>query len=249
MLTIQRISLILALAFPLVIFGQHNTDVPVPYRLRTIPWSVGLGVNAINNDSKPDGFFASSQSFSILPAPSRASVLYHFNDFMEFEGAISINRYKAYQAYYDPNALYKINDSVFVAYVPPAPRSSMFFALDVHAQFSIPGLNRKTRNYFKPYLAVGPGLTIRQGFGLITTTNVGIGFYSWITYNWGLQFQSMVKLANASPFLDNGGNYMQHSLTLKYHLGGNPKNNNNFSKSKHPAVKKKYKFKPEKKTT
>ncbi len=249
MLTIQRISLLLVFVFPFIGIAQHNTGEEVPYRLRTIPWSVGLGVNAINNDGKPDGFFGPTQSFHFLPAPSRLSVLYHFNDFLELEGALSVNKYKAYQEYYDPNALVQINDSVFVAYVPPAPRSALFFALDVHAQFSIPGLNARTRNYFKPYLAIGPGVTLRQGFGITTTTNVGLGFYSWFTYNWGVQFQSMVKLANAAPFFDNGGNYMQHSFTIMYHLGGDPKNNNNFSKSKHPAVKKKYKFKPDKKTT
>lgn len=249
MLTFLRISLLLVLAFPFFVTGQHNTDVKVPYRLKTIPWSVGLGINAINNDNKPDGFFSSNQSFNILPAPSRASVLYHFNDFMEFEGVMSINKYKGYQEYYNPKDSVMLSDGSYVPFIPPAPRSAMFFSLDVHAQFSIPGLNAKTRNYFKPYLVVGPGLTLRQGFGMTTTTNVGIGFYSWFTYNWGVQFQSMVKLANAAPFFDNGGNYMQHSFSLMYHLGGDPKNNNNFSKSKHPAVKKKYKFKPDKKTT
>lgn len=249
MLKIQRISLLLVIAFPFISLGQHNTDVTVPYRLKTIPWSVGLGVNAINNDSKPDGFFSSNQSLNFLPAPSRVSALYHFNNFLEFEGVLSVNRYKAYQEYYDPNRLVQINDSVYIAYAPPAPRSSFFMSLDVHAQFSIPGLNAKTKNYFKPYLAIGPGVTLRQGFGVTTTSNVGLGFYSWFTYNWGVQFQSMVKLNNAAPFFDNGGNYMQHSFSIMYHLGGDPKNNNNFSKSKHPATKKKYKFKPDKKST
>lgn len=246
MLIFQRISLLLVIVLPFVGLGQHNTGETVPYRLKTIPWSVGLGVNAINNDSKPDGFFGPNQSFNILPAPSRAAVLYHFADFLEFEGALSINRYKAYQEYYDPNRLVQINDTVYVPYLPPAPVSSIFFSLDVQAQFSIPGLNRKTNNLFRPYLAIGPGITFRQGFGITSTSNVGVGFYSWFTYNWGVQFQSMVKLNNAAPFFDNGGNYMQHSFTLMYHLGGDPKNNNNFSKAKHPGTKKKYKFKPDK---
>lgn len=252
MLTIQRISLLLVLALPFLSSAQHNTGETVPYRLKTIPWSVGLGVNAVNNDSKPDGFFGAGQSFNFLPAPSRLAVLYHFNDYMELEGALTVNRYTAYRKYYDPNStvtVYVNDTAVEVPYTPPAAKSAMFFALDVHAQFSLPGLNAKTKNFFKPYLAIGPGVTLRQGFGVVTTTNVGLGFYSWFTYNWGVQFQSMAKLANAAPFFDNGGNYMQHSFTIMYHLGGDPKNNNNFSKSKHPGVKKKYKFKPDKKST
>lgn len=239
MTTLQRFSLLLVFALPFISIAQHNTGETVPYRLKTIPWSVGLGVNAINLDSKPGDFFASTQSYIMLPAPSRVSGLYHFRDFLEFEGALTANRYR----YNEINRTY-INDTMY--YVTYTPKVSILVALDVNAQFSIPGLNNKTRNFFKPYLALGAGGTFRQDVGFSSTTNVGIGFYSWFTYNWGIQFQALAKLHNGAPFFDNNSNYLQHSFSLMYHFGGDPKNNNNFSKAKHPGTKKKYKFKPDK---
>jgi hypothetical protein len=234
-----RFFIFLLLAIPFMSNGQHNTDVAIPYRLKTIPWAIGMGINLVNNESNLEGVYNSKHNYTMLPIPSRGSLIYDFKKYLNIEGVTSLNRYR-YETY---NYSY-FNDTLRATV---NAKSSLLFMMDLHAQFSIPKLNAKMKNYLKPYLVVGPGITFRQGFAVKTTTNVGIGFYSWITYNWGLQVQSLVKISNSKPFLDNGYNYVQHSFSIVYHLGGNPKDNNDFSKSKHPAIKKKYKFKPDKK--
>ncbi|MDD2983081.1 MAG: hypothetical protein PHQ74_06805 [Crocinitomicaceae bacterium] len=238
MLKNVQLSILLLLALPFFGFGQHNTDVDIPYRLRTIPWAIGGGINLVNYESDFDGVYNGKHDYTILPIPSRGNLIYDFKRYLNIEGVTSLNRYR-----YTTNKYTYVNDTLRAT---ATNRTSLLFMMDLHGQFSIPSLNAKMQNYFKPYLVVGPGITFRQGFPVKTTTNVGIGFYSWITYNWGLQVQSLVKLSNSKPFLDNGYNYVQHSFSIVYHLGGNPRDNNDFSKSKHPAAKKKYKFKPEK---
>lgn len=219
-LNFNKINLLL-LSYILVSITSLAQKSKPNMRIRPVnPWFIGLGTNIVQDNGSP--------FFNIPPFPSRLSGGKQMNQYITLEGSLTYNRY---------TTRVKAENAVSGANVT-------LFSFDIQGQFDVPQFNTLTQNKFNPYLTAGLGFSSKSGLPVsqFTTTNIGIGFYSWFTKRWGLQVQSCAKFGNTMPFLTNSGNYMQHSLGVVYQFIPYDRNSN-FGKRKHPEVRKKRRYK------
>jgi OmpA-OmpF porin, OOP family len=185
------------------------------------PWTIGLGTNIISdNGLRSKGLFKVSESWMVVPFPSRISLERELGLDFSLEVVSSVNSFK-------PG---KLGSS----FLSTTPRDYM--SLDFLVKFKLDDIIGRISPYFSPYMFGGFGFyslgssTVQSLNGnqfvqpLIQTStlNLGIGWNTWISPALGINFQSVGKFVGNKPDLSTpASNHIQHSVGLIYRYTGN----------------------------
>ena len=159
-------------------------------------WLVTLGTNFVDDSGDEFGKLLDLQeSWNTVPYPSRISVGRYFKNGLGLEAIGSYNKYKAGKII-DRN----IN-----------PTDIDYWAIDFRVSYDLNMILGET-GLFDPYIGIGAGYTDanNQGRG---TYNAIIGFRTWFSDHWGLDFNSTGKWAMDTQ---NATNHIQHAVGVAY---------------------------------
>ncbi|WP_420600869.1 OmpA family protein [Flagellimonas sp.] len=192
-------SLVLTLIL-LVSLGASGQDVQLTKKdsVVTSYWLVTLGTNFV--DDSGDAFgrlfdFGEGWHWHTVPYPSRASIGRYFKNGLGAEAVASYNKYKAG----------KIVDGVAI------PEDVDYYGLDFRLSYDLNMILGET-GFFDPYVGAGVGYTDanNQGRG---TYNALVGFRTWFSDHWGLDFSTTGKWAMST---ENATNHIQHAVGVAY---------------------------------
>lgn len=159
-------------------------------------WLVTLGTNIVDDSGDEFGeLFDLSDGWNMVPYPSRASVGRYFKNGLGLEAIGTYNRYKEG----------KIIDNVVNT------EDIDYWGLDFRVSYDLNMILGET-GFFDPYIGIGAGYTDanNQGRG---TYNAVVGFRTWFSDHWGLDFNSTGKWAMDT---ENATNHIQHALGVAY---------------------------------
>ena len=169
----------IALVFSIVVLQSsfaQEVELTAKDSIVSSSWIFGLGLNAVDDaGSEFSDVFNVSDNWNIVPFPSRISVGRYFNNGLGIE---AIGSYNVYQEG-------KIIDGVVNT------EDIDYFAIDLRASYDLNQILGET-GWFDPYVGVGAGYTDanNQGRG---TFNASVGFRTWFSDRWGLDFNSTGK--------------------------------------------------------
>ena len=164
----------------------------------TSSWIFGLGLNAVDDaGSEFSNFFDVENNWNIVPFPSRLSVGRYFKNGLGLELIGSYNRYQEG----------KTIDGVVIT------EDIDYYAADLRVSYDLNQILGET-GWFDPYVGVGAGYTDanNQGRG---TFNTSVGFRTWISDQFGLDFNSTGKWTMNS---ENSTNHVQHAAGVVYRV-------------------------------
>ncbi|NAY91249.1 OmpA family protein [Muricauda sp. JGD-17] len=159
-------------------------------------WMITLGTNIVDDSGDEFGDLLDlSDGWNMVPFPSRISVGRYFENGLGVEAIGTYNRYKEG----------KIVDNV------PNPEEVDYLGLDFRVSYDLNMILGET-GFFDPYIGIGAGYTDanNQGRG---TYNAVVGFRTWFSDHWGLDFNSSGKWTMNT---ENSSNHIQHALGVAY---------------------------------
>lgn len=165
----------------------------------TNSWIFGVGFNAVDDaGSEFSNLLGVSENWNITPFPSRLSIGKYFDNGLGLEVIGSYNVYKEG----------KIVDGAVNT------EDIDYFAIDFRANYDLNKILGET-GWFDPYVGVGIGYADanNQGRG---TFNANVGFRTWFSDRWGLDFSSTGKWTMNS---ENSTNHIQHAAGVVYRFG------------------------------
>nr|WP_292963331.1 MULTISPECIES: OmpA family protein [unclassified Allomuricauda] len=191
----KPVVVVFALIFSALTFAQ---DVELTKKDSIVEsyWLVTLGTNIVDDSGDEFGeLFDLSDGWNMVPYPSRASVGRYFKNGLGLEAIGTYNRYKEG----------KIIDNV------ANTEDIDYWGLDFRVSYDLNMILGET-GFFDPYIGIGAGYTDanNQGRG---TYNAVIGFRTWFSDHWGLDFNSTGKWAMDT---ENASNHIQHALGVAY---------------------------------
>nr|WP_298793847.1 OmpA family protein [uncultured Allomuricauda sp.] len=159
-------------------------------------WLVTLGTNFVDDSGDEFGkLFDLSAGWNTVPYPSRASIGRYFENGLGLEAIASYNKYDAG----------KIVDNAV------NPGDVDYFGIDFRVSYDLNKILGEM-GFFDPYVGIGVGYTDanNQGRG---TYNAVVGFRTWFSDHWGLDFNSTGKWAMNT---ENATNHIQHAVGVAY---------------------------------
>ena len=159
-------------------------------------WLVTLGTNIVDDSGDEFGeLFDLSEGWNMVPYPSRISVGRYFKNGLGLEAIGTYNKYKEG----------KIVDNAV------NPEDIDYWGMDFRVSYDLNMILGET-GFFDPYIGIGAGYTDanNQGRG---TYNAVLGFRTWFSDHWGLDFNSTGKWAMNT---ENASNHIQHALGVAY---------------------------------
>lgn len=198
----MKLAKLLVLAVVLLATNlSHSQDIEITKKDSIVlsSWIFGVGFNAVDDaGSEFSDLFNLSDNWNVVPFPSRLSIGRYFKSGLGLEAIGSFNRYQ------EGNT---IDGEVLIEDIN-------YYAFDVRANYDLNKILGET-GWFDPYVGVGLGYTDanNQGRG---TYNANIGFRTWFSDNWGLDFSSMGKWTMNS---ENSTNHLQHAAGVVYRFG------------------------------
>ena len=159
-------------------------------------WLVSLGINIVDDSGDEFGDLLDlSDGWNTVPFPSRISVGRYFENGLGIEAIGTYNRYKEG----------KIVDNA------PIAEDVDYLGLDLRLSYDLNMILGET-GFFDPYIGIGVGYTDanNQGRG---TYNAIVGFRTWFSDHWGLDFNSTGKWTMNTA---NSSNHIQHALGVVY---------------------------------
>ncbi len=161
----------------------------------TSTWILGVGTNIVDDSGDTfDALFDIKETWHAVPYPSRLSIGRYFKSGLGLEAIASYNRYKAG----------KRVDGLILN------ENKTYYAIDTRLSYDLNKLIGQT-GFFDPYLGVGLGYTQAndQGRG---TYNAVIGFRTWFSDHFGLDFSSSGKWSLNT----DATNHLQHAVGVVY---------------------------------
>lgn len=154
-------------------------------------WIVGLGLNVVDDSGDEiNAVFDVRNAWNILPFPSRISVGKYFDFGLGIEFIGTVNRYK---------------EGVIVDGAP-VTEDIPYYGADIRLNYDLNEI-LGDMGWFDPYVGLGMGYTDanNQGRG---TFNTNLGFRTWLSDKWGLDFSTVGKWTLNSS---NSTNHIQHA--------------------------------------
>lgn len=187
--------MVIAMSFSAMTFAQ---DVELTKKDSIVQsyWLVTLGANAVDDSGHEfNRLFDLEGAWNIAPYPSRVSIGRYFKNGVGLEAIGSYNKYKEG----------KIVDKVVMQ------EDVDYYGFDFRVSYDLNMILGET-GFFDPYIGIGAGYTDanNQGRG---TYNAVIGFRTWFSDHWGLDFNSTGKWAMDT---ENASNHIQHALGVAY---------------------------------
>jgi outer membrane protein OmpA-like peptidoglycan-associated protein len=161
-------------------------------------WMIGLDYNIV--DDSGDVFhelFSIDSQWNALPYPSRLSIGRYFKSGFGIEAIASYNSYKTG----------KIIDGV------PNGSDKPYLGMDTRLSYDVNKLIGETA-WLDPYIGLGVGYTDANEQGR-ATYNAIIGFRTWFSDHWGMDFSSSGKWS----FGTAASNHIQHAAGIVYRFG------------------------------
>ncbi|WP_411032166.1 OmpA family protein [Spongiimicrobium sp. 3-5] len=158
-------------------------------------WIVGLGFNAVDDSGDAfNDFTTIKDQWNAVPFPSRLSIGRYFKSGIGLEAIATYNRYK--EGNIVDNAI-NMEDKDY-------------FGLDARLSYDLNKIIGET-GWFDPYIGAGLGYTDANDIGR-GTYNAVVGFRTWFSDRWGLDFNSSGKWA----FGNDVTNHIQHAAGVVY---------------------------------
>ena len=111
------------------------------------------------------------------------------------------------------------------------------YTLDVSSKYSLSKSIRSS--FFDPYFLMGGGLTLHRSFGV--NANVGFGLNLWLSGNFGIQGQTMLKLPVSSNIVNLA--YLQSNFGIVVRFAKPEIPADNFGKKRYKISKKRTRIK------
>ncbi len=159
-------------------------------------WMVSLGINIVDDSGDEFGnLFDIKDGWNAVPFPSRISIGRYFDNGLGLEAIGTYNKYKEG----------KIVDNVV------NPTDVNYLGLDFRVSYDL-NVILGEMGFFDPYIGIGAGYTDanNQGRG---TYNAVLGFRTWFSDHWGLDFNTTGKWAMDT---ENASNHIQHAVGVAY---------------------------------
>ncbi len=180
--------------------SQENLQITPKDSIVQSSWIIGLGYNAIDDSGNVfDGLFNVSDEWNLLPYPSRISIGRYFKNGLGIEAIGSYNKYKEG----------KIIDGL----VNTEDRD--YLGLDARLTYDLNKIIGQT-GWFDPYVGIGLGYTDANDLPR-GTYNAVVGFRTWFSDKWGLDFNSTGKWSMGNEA--NVTNHLQHAAGVVYQFG------------------------------
>ncbi|WP_052958652.1 OmpA family protein [Maribacter thermophilus] len=194
------LSFLLACALVNTTIAQEELEITAKDSIVQSSWMFGIGFNAVDDSGNVfDGLFNVSDEWNMLPYPSRISIGRYFKNGLGLEAIGTINKYKEG----------KIIDGVVNL------EDSDYYAIDARVTYDLNKIIGET-GWFDPYVGIGAGYTDANNLGR-GTYNAVVGFRTWISDRWGLDFNSSGKWAMSKG--DGATNHIQHAAGVVYQFG------------------------------
>ncbi|AZQ58499.1 OmpA family protein [Maribacter sp. MJ134] len=180
--------------------SQENLQITPKDSIVQSSWIIGLGYNAVDDSGNVfDGLFNVSDEWNLLPYPSRISIGRYFKNGLGIEAIGSYNKYKEGKII---DGLVNTEDRVYLG-------------LDARLTYDLNKIIGQT-GWFDPYVGIGLGYTDAndQSRG---TYNAVVGFRTWFSDKWGLDFNSTGKWSMGNEA--NVTNHLQHAAGVVYQFG------------------------------
>lgn len=159
-------------------------------------WMVSLGTNAV--DDSGDEFreiFDVRSAWNIAPYPSRLSVGRYFKNGVGLEAIGSYNKYREGK---------EVDELILTEDID-------YWGLDLRISYDLNMILGHT-GFFDPYVGIGVGYTDANDQGRGTYNGI-LGFRTWFSDHWGLDFSSTGKWAMNTQ---NVTNHIQHAVAVAY---------------------------------
>ncbi|KQC29351.1 OmpA family protein [Flagellimonas eckloniae] len=159
-------------------------------------WMVSLGTNFVDDSGDEFGeLFDFKEGWNAVPYPSRISIGRYFKNGLGLEAIGTYNKYKEGKT---------VDNSI-------NPEDVDYLGLDFRISYDLNMILGET-GFFDPYVGIGAGYTDanNQGRG---TYNAVIGFRTWFSDRFGLDFNSTGKWTMNT---ENSTNHVQHALGVAY---------------------------------
>jgi len=192
---------ILIVALFLIFQSIYSQDVSLTAKDSIVQssWIFGIGFNAVDDAGSEFGnLFDVSDNWNVVPFPSRFSIGRYFKSGLGLEIIGTYNQYKEG----------KIIDGVVNT------EDIDYYAADFRISYDLNQILGET-GWFDPYVGIGAGYTDanNQGRG---TYNASVGFRTWFSDRFGLDFNSTGKWAMNT---ENATNHLQHAAGAVYRFG------------------------------
>ncbi|MEP2689871.1 OmpA family protein [Maribacter dokdonensis] len=200
MKTTKIFSFIFLLMLSSATYAQDELQITAKDSVVQSSWIVGIGLNAVDDSGNVfDGIFNVGKEWNIVPFPSRVSIGRYFKNGLGLEAIGTYNQYK------EGN----IVDAVEIT------ENVNYFGIDGRITYDINKIIGET-GWFDPYVGIGAGYTDANNKGR-GTYNAIVGFRTWFSERWGLDFNSTGKWAMSQG--EGATNHIQHAAGVVYQFG------------------------------
>ncbi|MEM9000693.1 MAG: OmpA family protein [Bacteroidota bacterium] len=191
-------ALVTCMMYALPLLSQEEIQFTKKDSVVVSSWIFGLGINVVDDaGSEFDNFFDAGDNWNVVPFPSRISVGRYFPNGLGLEAIGTYNQYQEGKIIDGEENVQDID----------------YYGIDFRVSYDLNKILGETA-WFDPYVGVGAGYTDanNQGRG---TYNASVGFRTWFSDNWGLDFNSSGKWTMNS---DNSTNHIQHAAGVVYRI-------------------------------
>jgi len=200
MKTTKIFSFIFLLVISSATFAQDELQITAKDSVVQSSWIVGIGLNAVDDSGNVfDGIFNVGKEWNIVPFPSRVSIGRYFKN------GLGLEAIGAYNTYMEGNI---IDGNVISEDID-------YYSFDGRITYDINKIIGQT-GWFDPYVGVGAGYTDANNKGR-GTYNAVVGFRTWFSDRWGLDFNSTGKWAMSQG--EGATNHIQHAAGVVYQFG------------------------------
>ena len=200
MKTTKIFSFIFLLMLSSVTFAQDELQITAKDSIVQSSWIVGVGLNAVDDSGNVfDGIFNVGKEWNIVPFPSRVSIGRYFKN------GLGLEAIGAYNTYMEGNI---IDGNVISEDID-------YYSFDGRITYDLNKIIGQT-GWFDPYVGIGAGYTDANNKGR-GTYNAVVGFRTWFSDRWGLDFNSTGKWAMSQG--EGATNHIQHAAGVVYQFG------------------------------
>jgi len=183
-----------------VTFAQDELQITAKDSIVQSSWIVGIGLNAVDDSGNVfDGIFNVGKEWNIVPFPSRVNIGRYFKN------GLGLEAIGAYNTYMEGNI---IDGNVISEDID-------YYSFDGRITYDLNKIIGQT-GWFDPYVGIGAGYTDANNKGR-GTYNAVVGFRTWFSDRWGLDFNSSGKWAMSQA--DGATNHIQHAAGVVYQFG------------------------------
>ena len=180
------------------IFSQDSLQITSKDSIVQSSWMFGVGYNFIDDSGDAfNDFTTIKDQWNAVAFPSRISLGRYFKNGLGIEAIGTYNKYNK------GNTI----DGITI------PEDIDYFGLDTRLSYDLNKLIGETA-WFDPYVGVGVGYTDANNEPR-GTYNAVVGFRTWFSDRWGLDFSSSGKWS----FGTDATNHIQHAAGIVYQFG------------------------------